>query len=99
MFRKDLQSLQHEFEKVGNPYFEDTKIVYTLVTKNEMIHLQTNLFMRLELLEQNSILHAKKENIGSKSIYETIKHSRLSLYENTNTVVIFKTQKKVASLQ
>ena len=91
MFRKDLQSLQHEFEKVGNPYFEDPKIVYTLVTKNEMIHLQTNLFMRLELLE--------KENIGSKSIYETIKHSRLSLYENTNTIVIFKTQKKVASLQ
>lgn len=72
MFRKDLQSLQHEFEKVGNPYFEDTKIVYTLVAKNEMIHLQTNLFMRLELLEQNSILHAKKENIGNKSIYETL---------------------------
>ena len=37
--------------------------------------------------------------IGSKSIYESIKRNKLSLHENTNTVVISKTQKKVASLK
>ena len=29
--------------------------------------------------------------IGGKSIHETIKHNKLSLYENTNTAVIPKT--------
>ena len=37
--------------------------------------------------------------LGSKSIYETIKRNKLSLYKNTNTVVISKTQKKVVSLK
>ena len=36
---------------------------------------------------------------GSKSIYETIKHNKLPLYKNTNTVAISKTQKKVVSLK
>ena len=37
--------------------------------------------------------------LRSKSIYETIKRNKLSLYKNTNTVVISKTQKNVASLK
>ena len=37
--------------------------------------------------------------LGIKSIYETIKRNKLSLYKNTNTVVISKTQKKVVSLK
>ena len=36
---------------------------------------------------------------GSKSIYETIKRSKLSLYKNRNTGDLSKTQKKVASLK
>ena len=37
--------------------------------------------------------------LGIKSIYETIKRNKLSLYKNTNTVAISKTQKKVVSLK
>ena len=37
--------------------------------------------------------------LGSKSIYETIKRYKLSVYKNTNTAVISKTQKKIASLK
>ena len=37
--------------------------------------------------------------LRNKSIYETIKRNKLSLYKNTNTVAISKTQKKVASLK
>ena len=33
MFKKDFKSLKHEFEKVENPFFEDTEILYTLIRK------------------------------------------------------------------
>ena len=35
-FKKDFKNLKYEFEKVGNPFFEDTEILYTLVTENGM---------------------------------------------------------------
>ena len=50
-------------------------------------------------LEQYSSCKEEIFVLGSKSIYETIKRNKLSLYKNTNTVVIFKTQKKVATLK
>ena len=34
MSKNALKSLTYEFEKDGNAFFEDTKILYTLVTKN-----------------------------------------------------------------
>ena len=36
MFKKDFKNLKYDFEKFGNPFFEDTEILYTLVTKNVM---------------------------------------------------------------
>ena len=33
MFKKDFKNLKYDFEKFGNPFFEDTEILYTLVTK------------------------------------------------------------------
>lgn len=34
MSKNALKSLTYEFEKDGNAFFENTKILYTLVTKN-----------------------------------------------------------------
>ena len=34
MFEKDFKNLKYEFEKVGNTFFEDTEMLYALVTKN-----------------------------------------------------------------
>ena len=33
MFKKDFKNLRYEFEKVGNPFFQDIEILYTLVRK------------------------------------------------------------------
>ena len=49
--------------------------------------------------EQYSSYKERVFVFGSKSTYETIKRNKFSLYKNTNTVVISKTQKKVASLK
>ena len=57
--------------------------------------------MRLELLEQNSILHTKREFLFSeaKVFMKLLNATSKSLYKNTNTAVTSKTQKKVASLK
>ena len=56
-------SLENMFEKVGNSFLKDIEILYTCYETN----LQTNMFMRLELLEQNSILHTKREILFSEA--------------------------------
>ena len=48
-------------------------------------------------VEQHSSYKEEVFVLGSKSICKTIKRNKLSLNENTNTVVISETQKKVAS--
>ena len=101
MFKKNFKNLKYEFEKVGNPFFEDTETLYTLVTKTVMDTSANKSVYEARTLgtEQHS---SQKEGffvLGSKSIYETIKRNKLSLYKNTNTVVISKIQKKVVSLK
>ena len=67
MFKKDFKKRKYVFGKVGNPFFEDTKILYTLVTKNVTNTSANNLFMGLELLQQNSILYTKREFLFSEA--------------------------------
>ena len=96
MFKKDFKNLKYEFEKVGSPFFEDNEILYTLFTKNIM-ETSANKFVYVARTFGAEPYSSQKEGgfvHGRKSIYETIKRNKLSLYENTNTVVISKTQKK-----
>ena len=101
MFKKDFKNRKYEFKKVGNPFFEDTEILYTLVTKNVMDTSSNKSVYEARTLgaEQYSSYKERGFVLGIKSIYETIKRNKLSLYKNTNTVVISKTQKKVVSLK
>ena len=100
MFKKDFKYLKYESEKVGNPFFEDTEILYTLVTRNVMDTSANKSIYEVTLgVEQCSSYREGVFVSGSKSFYETIKRNKLSLYKNTNTVVISKTQKKVVSLK
>ena len=34
MFKKDFKNFKYQFEKAENLFFEDTEILYTIVTKN-----------------------------------------------------------------
>ena len=38
MFKKDFKNLKYESEKVGNPFFEDTEILYVLVTMDTSVN-------------------------------------------------------------
>ena len=96
MFKKDFESLKYEFEKAGNPFFEDTEILYTLVTKNIMDTSANKSVYEARTLgaEQYSSCKEGVFVLGSKIICETIKRNKFSVYKTTNTLVISKTQKK-----
>ena len=78
-------------------FFEDTEILYVLVTKNNMDTSANKSVYEARTLraEQYSSYKEGVFVLGGKSIYETIKRNKLSLYKNTKTFVISKTQKKV----
>ena len=101
MFKKDFENLNYEFEKVGNPIFEDKEMLQTLVTKNVMYASANKSVYEARTLGAEHYSSYKKGvfALGSKSFFETIKLNTLSLYKITNTVVISKTQKKVVSLK
>ena len=96
MFKKDFKNLKYEFEKVGNLFLDDTEILYVLVTKNVMDNSANKSVDEARILEAEQYCSYKEvvSVLGSKSIYETIKCNKLSLYRNRSTVVISKTQKK-----
>ena len=85
------------FEKVGNSFFEDIEILYTCYKTNP----QTNLFMRLELLEQNSILHTKREMLFSeaKVFMKLLNATRCPWIKRQTLLSYLKHRKKVASLK
>ena len=82
-------------------FFEDTEILYVLVTKNNMDTSANKSVYEARTLraEQYSSYKEGVFVLGGKSIYETIKRNKLSLYKNAKTFVISKTQKKVWSLK
>ena len=97
MFKKDFKNLKYELDSWKPIFFEDTEILYVLVTKNNMDTSANKSVYEARTLraEQYSSYKEGVFVLGGKSIYETIKRNKLSLYKNTKTFVISKTQKKV----
>ena len=100
-FKKHFKSLREEYEKVGNPFLEDSDIFYTLITKTVMeVTSNKSVYDARKIgKEQYSSYQQEVFVFGRRSIYDTIKRNKLSLYKNTNNVVISTTQKKVTSLK
>ena len=78
-------------------FFEDTEILYELVTKNNMDTSANKSVYEARTLraEQYSSYKEGVFVLGGKSIYETIKRNKLLLYKNTNTFVITGCRKSV----
>ena len=96
MFKKDFENRKYEFKKVGNPFFEDTEILYTLVTKNVMDTSSNKSVYEARTLgaEQYSSYKEGGFVLGIKSIYETIKRNKLSLYKNLQTLLSYPKHRK-----
>ena len=74
IFKKEFKNLKHGFEKVGNPFFEDTKILYTLVTKDVMNTSANKSFYKARTLEAEQYSSYKERIfvLGSKSIMKIL---------------------------
>ena len=90
------KTLSMSLRKLEAHFLKTTKYYTHYFTKNIM-DTSANKFVYVARTFGAEPYSSQKEGgfvHGSKSIYETIKRNKLSLYENTNTVVISKTQKK-----
>ena len=91
MFKKGFKNLKYDFEKFGNPFFEDTEILYTLVTKNVMDTFANKSVYEARTLGEEQYSSYKEEFFYRvQKYFETIKRNKLLLYKYKNTVAIFK---------
>ena len=75
MFRKYFEALKKEFSRVGNPFEDHTKQIYTIVSRNIMVDSSSHSVYSPSCLGQEQY-HQYTTDVfvlGNKSIYDTIK--------------------------